>query len=65
MKFLRNAILLCLKVFPQNYILEEAALVAEELSNTRMNSASYSVTPCRALAKTLLKNNRQVCVLYL
>lgn len=63
MKFLRNAILLCLKVFPQNYILEEAALVAEELSNTRMNSTSCSVTPCRALAKTLLKNNRQVCVL--
>ncbi|KAG6401993.1 hypothetical protein SASPL_138861 [Salvia splendens] len=59
MKFLRNAILLCLKVFPQNYILEEAALVAEELSNTRMNSTSYSATPCRALAKTLLKNNRQ------
>ncbi|KAH6815829.1 hypothetical protein C2S51_020649 [Perilla frutescens var. frutescens] len=59
MKFLRNAILLCLKVFPQNYILEEAALVAEELSNTRMNSTRYSVTPCRALAKTLLKNNRQ------
>ncbi|KAL9155477.1 hypothetical protein ABFS82_09G005900 [Erythranthe guttata] len=59
MKFLRNAILLCLKAFPQNYILEEAALVAEELSNTRMNSTSFSVTPCRALAKTLLKNNRQ------
>ncbi|KAL8464762.1 hypothetical protein ACS0TY_034316 [Phlomoides rotata] len=59
MKFLRNAILLCLKVFPQNYILEEAALVSEELSNTKMNSTSCSVTPCRALAKTLLKNNRQ------
>ncbi|PIN25545.1 hypothetical protein CDL12_01738 [Handroanthus impetiginosus] len=59
MKFLRNAILLCFQVFPQNYILEEAALVAEELSNTRMNSTSCSVTPCRALAKTLLKNNRQ------
>lgn len=64
MKFLRNTILLCLKVFPQNYILEEAALVAEELSNTRMKSISYSVTPCRTLAKTLLKNNRQVCVIY-
>ncbi|XP_011072028.1 protein NRDE2 homolog [Sesamum indicum] len=59
MKFLRNAILLCLKAFPKNYILEEAALVAEELSNTRMDSVSCSVTPCRALAKTLLKNNRQ------
>ncbi|KAG8378654.1 hypothetical protein BUALT_Bualt07G0007800 [Buddleja alternifolia] len=59
MKFLRSATLLCLKAFPQNYILEEVALVAEELSNTRMNSTSCSVTPCRALAKTLLKNNRQ------
>lgn len=65
MKFLRNSILLCLKVFPQNYILEEAALVAEELSNTRMSSTSCSGTPCRTLAKTLLKNNRQVGVLYL
>lgn len=60
MKFLRNAILLCLTAFPQNHILEEAALVAEELSNTRMNSLSCSVTPCRALAKSLLKRNRQV-----
>ncbi|KAL3628942.1 hypothetical protein CASFOL_027988 [Castilleja foliolosa] len=59
MRFLRNAILLCLKAFPQNYILERAALVAEELSNTRMNLTSCSVTPCRSLAKTLLKSNRQ------
>ncbi|KAL3824933.1 hypothetical protein ACJIZ3_020962 [Penstemon smallii] len=59
MRFLRNATLLCLKTFPQNYILEEAALIAEELSNTRMKSISCSTTPCRALAKTLLKNNRQ------
>lgn len=60
MKFLRNAILLCLTVFPRNYILEEAALVAEELSITKMNSSSCSVTPCRALAKGLLKSDRQV-----
>ncbi|XP_051123213.1 uncharacterized protein LOC127246064 [Andrographis paniculata] len=59
MKFLRNAILLCLKAFPQNYILEEAVLVAEEISNTRMNSTNSSLTPCRVLAKSLLKNNRQ------
>ncbi|KZV40304.1 hypothetical protein F511_18033 [Dorcoceras hygrometricum] len=59
MKFLRNATLLCLQVFPQNYMLQEAALVAEELSTISTNTACSSVTPCRALAKTLLKNNRQ------
>ncbi|XP_052181482.1 uncharacterized protein LOC127794446 isoform X2 [Diospyros lotus] len=59
MKFLRNATLLCLTAFPHNYILEEAALVAEELLNTKMNSFSCSVTPCRALAKSLIKSNRQ------
>ena len=60
MKFLRNAILQCLIAFPRNYILEEAALVAEELSVTEMNSCGCSVTPCRALAKELLKSDRQV-----
>ncbi|XP_037495827.1 nuclear exosome regulator NRDE2 [Jatropha curcas] len=55
MKFVRNAILLCLTAFPRNHILEEAALVAEELSNARMDSS----TPCRTLAKSLLKNDRQ------
>ncbi|KAJ0047844.1 hypothetical protein Pint_16778 [Pistacia integerrima] len=59
MKFLRNAILLCLTAFPRNYVLEEAALVAEELSVTKMNSCGSSVTPCRALAKGLLKSDRQ------
>nr|XP_027122944.1 protein NRDE2 homolog [Coffea arabica] len=59
MKFVRNASLLCLSALPQNYVLEEAVLVAEELSNTRMNSLVSPVTPCRALAKSLLKNNRQ------
>ncbi|XP_047310156.1 nuclear exosome regulator NRDE2 [Impatiens glandulifera] len=59
LKFLRNATLLCLTVFPNNHNLEESALVAEELSNTYMNSDSFSVTPCRALARTLLKSNRQ------
>jgi hypothetical protein len=60
MKFLRNATLLCLTVFPRNYILEEAALVAEELYVTKMNSSHSSDTPCRALAKRLLKSDRQV-----
>ncbi|KAK4844836.1 hypothetical protein QYF36_024957 [Acer negundo] len=59
MKFIRNAILQCLTAFPRNYILEEAALVAEELSVTEMNSCGCSVTPCRALAKELLKSDRQ------
>jgi hypothetical protein len=38
MKFLRNAILLCLNVFPQNYIPEEAVLVTEELFVTNMKT---------------------------
>ncbi|EPS73922.1 hypothetical protein M569_00833, partial [Genlisea aurea] len=59
MKFIRNALLLCLDAFPRNHILEEGVLVAEELSNTKMDSTSSSATPCRALAKKLLKNNRQ------
>lgn len=64
MKFVRNASLLCLNAFPQNYILEEAVLVAEELSNTRMNSLVSTITPCRSLAKNLLKNNRQVYIFF-
>ncbi|XP_062093222.1 uncharacterized protein LOC133798764 isoform X2 [Humulus lupulus] len=59
MKFLRNVTLLCLTAFPRNYIVEEAALVTEELYVTKMNSDSSSVTPCRAMAKRLLKNDRQ------
>ncbi|KAM3381481.1 nuclear exosome regulator NRDE2 isoform X1 [Capsicum galapagoense] len=59
MSFVRNATLLCCTIFPQNHILEEAVLIAEELSNTVMNTSSCSVTPCRALAKSLLKSNRQ------
>ncbi|KAJ6340463.1 hypothetical protein OIU77_008259 [Salix suchowensis] len=41
--------------FPRNHILEEAALVAEEFSVTKLDST----TPCRVLAKSLLKNDRQ------
>ncbi|CAL1369193.1 unnamed protein product [Linum trigynum] len=55
MKFLRNAVLLSLSAFPRNHKLEEAALLAEELSSTKNDSS----TPCRALAKTLLKSDRQ------
>ncbi|MQL99647.1 hypothetical protein Taro_032373, partial [Colocasia esculenta] len=59
MKFLCNAILLCMQKFPRNYILEEALLVAEELCFTQMRSSVGSVTHSRALAKSLLKNDRQ------
>ncbi|KAK7314710.1 hypothetical protein VNO77_33237 [Canavalia gladiata] len=59
MKFIRNAVLLCLTVFPRNHILEEAVLISEELFVTKMNSSNSLVTPCRALAKFLLKSDRQ------
>ncbi|KAM1938381.1 hypothetical protein FF1_015989 [Malus domestica] len=59
MKFLRNATLLCLSAFPRHFVLEDAALVAEELSAMNLNPSSRSVTPCRALAKFLLKSDRQ------
>ncbi|XP_014514785.1 protein NRDE2 homolog isoform X2 [Vigna radiata var. radiata] len=59
MKFIRNAVLLCLTVFPRNYMLEEAVLISEELYVTKMNSSNSMVTPCRSLAKSLLKNDRQ------
>ncbi|KAK9049380.1 hypothetical protein SSX86_031651 [Deinandra increscens subsp. villosa] len=59
MKFVRNVTLQCLNVFSHDHFLKEGALVAEELSKTRMNSCSAAVTPCRALAKSLLKSNRQ------
>ncbi|CAH2053448.1 unnamed protein product [Thlaspi arvense] len=67
MKFLRNAILLCLNVFPRNYILEEAVLVAEELFVTNMKTCEVATTPCEALAKRLLKSDRQdllLCGIY-
>ncbi|KAH1234049.1 Protein NRDE2 [Glycine max] len=58
MKFIQNAVLLCLTVFPRNYMLEEAVLISEELYVTKMNSSGM-VTPCRSLAKSLLKSDRQ------
>lgn len=62
MKFVRNAVLLCLTVFPRNHILEEAVLICEELYATKMNSFNCVVTPCRTLAKSLLKSDRQVFI---
>lgn len=59
MKFLRNAILLLLNVFPRNHVLEEALLAAEEVFMTKTSSSTCSVNPSRALAKCLLKNDRQ------
>ncbi|CAJ1952201.1 unnamed protein product [Sphenostylis stenocarpa] len=59
MKFIRNAVLLCLTVFPRNYMLEEAVLISEELYITKINSSNSLVTPCRSLAKSLLKSDRQ------
>ncbi|KAL5721971.1 hypothetical protein ACHQM5_005547 [Ranunculus cassubicifolius] len=59
MKFLRNAVSLCLTAFPRNYILEEVALTSEELFTTKMNSHICGTNPSRALAKLLLKNDRQ------
>ncbi|GAB4835270.1 hypothetical protein Ancab_000179 [Ancistrocladus abbreviatus] len=59
MKFLRNAILLCLTVFPRNYNLEEAVLIAEEKYIIGSDSSLLTATPCQALAKRLLKSDRQ------
>uniref|UniRef100_A0A803MRW7 Uncharacterized protein n=1 Tax=Chenopodium quinoa TaxID=63459 RepID=A0A803MRW7_CHEQI len=59
MRFLRNAALLCLKVFPRNYKIEEAILIAEEQTAVAINSSQCSTMPSRALAKHLLKSDRQ------
>ncbi|XP_072977344.1 uncharacterized protein [Typha angustifolia] len=66
-EFVRNAILLCLDVFPRYHMLEEAVLIAEEKLVTQMNYSSCSVNPSRALAKILLKKDRQdllLCGIY-
>lgn len=63
MKFLRNAALLCLKIFPRNYKIEEAILIAEEQSFGGINT-SQRATPSQALAKLLLKCDRQVLLLF-
>ncbi|KAF3792390.1 NRDE2-like protein [Nymphaea thermarum] len=59
MKFLQNAMLLLLKVFPRNHILEEIALKSNVLFETRTTPSVNVITPCRGLAKSLLKNDRQ------
>lgn len=59
MKFLRNAGLLCLKVFPRNYKIEEAILLAEEKAFVEKISSPSATMPSRALAKHLLKSDRQ------
>ncbi|KAL9241950.1 hypothetical protein vseg_016001 [Gypsophila vaccaria] len=67
MNFLRNAALLCLKVFPRNYKLEEAILQAEEKAKVGINTVQQTAMPSRALAKNLLKSDRQdvlLCGIY-
>ncbi|GMH12003.1 hypothetical protein Nepgr_013844 [Nepenthes gracilis] len=58
-KFLRNAMLLCLTVFPRNYSFEEAALIAEEQCIIGSSTSLFTATPCQALARRLLKSDRQ------
>ncbi|KAK7317991.1 hypothetical protein RJT34_02676 [Clitoria ternatea] len=41
-----------------NSLLEEVVLISEELYVSKMNSSNCMVTPCRALAKSLLKSDR-------
>ncbi|KAL6635205.1 hypothetical protein ACP70R_027876 [Stipagrostis hirtigluma subsp. patula] len=67
MKFLRNAILLFLDVFPRNHILEEAVLVTTQMYTSQENSLSTPANSSRALAKSLLKKDRQdflLCGIY-
>jgi hypothetical protein len=58
-RFVKNSIVLCLEVFPRNHILEKSLLALEELLSTTNNSSDL-VNPSRALAKSLLKKDRQV-----
>lgn len=59
MKFLRNAALLCLRVFPRNHKIEEAILIAEEQTLVGVNTSQLATMPSQALAKNLLKGDRQ------
>uniref|UniRef100_A0A0D9VLM3 Uncharacterized protein n=1 Tax=Leersia perrieri TaxID=77586 RepID=A0A0D9VLM3_9ORYZ len=66
-KFLKNAILLFLDVFPRNHILEEAVLVTPQIHTAEGKSLSTPASASRALAKTLLKKDRQdllLCGIY-
>ncbi|TVU28721.1 hypothetical protein EJB05_20251 [Eragrostis curvula] len=66
-KFLRNAILLFLDVFPRNHILEEALLITTQMYTGQENSVATPSNASRALAKNLLKKDRQdflLCGIY-
>ncbi|KAL6911563.1 hypothetical protein ACP4OV_000368 [Aristida adscensionis] len=66
-KFLRNAIFLFLDIFPRNHILEEAVLGTTQMYNSQQNSVSTPASASRALAKSLLKKDRQdflLCGIY-
>ncbi|KAG0502350.1 hypothetical protein HPP92_002422 [Vanilla planifolia] len=66
-KFLRNAILLCLNAFPRNRRLEEALIANEERLMTNLSNSTSPTNPSRALAKALLKRDRQdllLCGIY-
>uniref|UniRef100_A0A0A9E0V8 Uncharacterized protein n=1 Tax=Arundo donax TaxID=35708 RepID=A0A0A9E0V8_ARUDO len=66
-KFLRNAILLLLDIFPRNHILEEAVLGTTQMYTAEENSSSTPANASRALAKNLLKKDRQdflLCGIY-
>lgn len=58
-KFLRSVLLLGSKAFPQNHSLKEALLIAEGYAETEVNCGMSGVNSSRALARKLLKNNRQ------
>ena len=60
-KFLQNAILRSLDVFPRNHILEEAVLVTTQMYTAQENTLSAPANASRALAKSLLRKDRQVC----
>lgn len=67
MKFLKNAILLLLGVFPRNHVLEEAVLVTTQMFTPQENSSSIQTNASRALAKSMLKKDRQdflLCGIY-
>ncbi|KAJ1281232.1 hypothetical protein BS78_04G291500 [Paspalum vaginatum] len=66
-KFLRNALLLLLDVFPRSHVLEEAVLVTAQLYDVQDNSSTTPANASRALAKTMLKKDRQdflLCGIY-
>lgn len=63
MNFLRNAALLCLRAFPRNHKIEEAILIAEEQRLIGVNTPKHATMPSQALAKNLLKGDRQVSLL--